>query len=89
MNREVLVDEEVDTLVRVMPSGEIRPTSFMWRNKTRYVGEIGRTWEERVDGRTLRCYLVQAVDSDTFELRWDPASGSWHIHRAWLRDLLV
>ncbi|MEZ4559460.1 MAG: hypothetical protein R2854_24000 [Caldilineaceae bacterium] len=39
-----------------MPSGEIRPTSFLWRNKTRYVGDIGRTWEERVDGRTLRCY---------------------------------
>ena len=66
MNREVLVDEQVDALVRVMPTGEIRPTSFLWRNKTRYVGDIGRTWEERVDGRTLRCYMVQSVDRNTF-----------------------
>ncbi|MCB9159574.1 MAG: hypothetical protein H6644_06925 [Caldilineaceae bacterium] len=89
MNREVLVDEQVDALVRVMPSGEIRPTSFLWRNKTRYVGDIGRTWEERVDGRTLRCYMVQSVDRNTFELRWDPAADVWSIHRAWLRDALA
>ena len=89
MNREVLVDEQVDALVRVMPSGEIRPTSFLWRNKTRYVGDVGRTWEERVDGRTLRCYMVQSVDRNTFELRWDPAADVWSIHRAWLRDALA
>ena len=89
MQREVLVDEQVDTLVRVMPTGEIRPTSFMWRNKTRYVGDIGRMWEERVQGRTLRCYMIQAVDNNTFELRWDPASDIWTIHRAWLRDVMV
>ena len=89
MNREVLVDEQVDALVRVMPSGEIRPTSFLWRNKTRYVGDIGRTWEERVAGRTLRCYMVQSVDRNTFELRWDPAADVWSIHRAWLRDALA
>ena len=89
MNREVLVDEQVDALVRVMPTGEIRPTSFLWRNKTRYVGDIGRTWEERVDGRTLRCYMVQSVDRNTFELRWDPAADVWSIHRAWLRDALA
>lgn len=89
MNREVMVDEEVDALVRVMPSGEIRPTSFLWRNKTRYVGDIGRTWEERVGGRTVRCYMIQSVDSNTFELRWDPAADTWSIHRAWLRDAIA
>lgn len=89
MNQEVLVDEEVDALVRVMPSGNIRPTSFLWRNKTRYVGDIGRVWEERVAGRTLRCYMVQSVDNNVFELRWDPAGDTWSIHRAWLRDALV
>lgn len=89
MHREVLVDEQVDALIRVMPTGEIRPTSFLWRNKTRYVGDIGRMWEERVQGRTLRCYMVKAVDNNTFELRWDPASDRWTIHRAWLQDLMV
>ncbi|MCB0129248.1 MAG: hypothetical protein KDD78_00305 [Caldilineaceae bacterium] len=89
MNREVIVDEVVDALMRVKTTGEIVPTSFLWRNKTRYVGEIGRTWEERIEGRTVRCFLVQAVDNNTFELRWDPALDQWSIHRAWLRDLLV
>ena len=86
---EVLVNEEVDTLARMMPDGEIRPTSFLWRDRTRYVSTIGRVWEERVDGRTLRCFMVQAVNSETFELRWDPAANRWKIHRAWLRDLMV
>ena len=89
MNSEVIVDEEVDVLLRVLPSGALQPTSFLWRNKTRYVGDVGRTWEERVDGRTLRCYLVQAVDNNTFELRWDPAADVWTIHRAWLRDMVA
>lgn len=89
ISREVLVNEQVDALWRVMANGELRPTSFIWRDKTRYVSEVGRTWEERVGGRTLRCYLIQAVDSNTFELRWDPAADRWEIHRAWLRDAVA
>ncbi len=89
MNREVVVDEAVDALVRVMPTGELRPTSFLWRDKTRYVADVGRQWEERVEGRTLRCYLVMTVDKNTFELRWEPAADRWTIHRAWLRDVAV
>lgn len=89
MIREVLVNEPVDALWRVSPNGEIRPTSFVWRDKTRYVGNVGRHWEERVAGKTLRCYLVQAVDSQTYELRWDPASDLWQVHRAWLQDTVV
>lgn len=89
MNREVLVDEAVDALVRVMPTGELRPTSFLWRDKTRYVADVGRQWEERVEGRTLRCYMVITVDNNAFELRWEPAADRWTIHRAWLRDVAV
>lgn len=86
---EVLVNEAVDALVRMLPSGEVQPTSFLWRDKTRYVSTVGRVWEERVSGRTLRCFLIQSVDGNTFELRWDPAANSWIIYRAWLQDLLV
>jgi hypothetical protein len=89
MVREVLVNEPVDALVRVLANGEVRPTSFLWRNKTRYVSDIGRGWEERADGKALRCFLLQTVDNNTFELRWDPGSNEWSIHRAWLRDLVV
>ena len=89
MNREVIVDETVDTLVRLMPDGQIRPTSFLWRSRTRYVGETGRTWEERVGGRTLRCYLIKDVADNTFELRWDVAADEWMIHRAWLNEAIA
>ena len=81
---EVLVNEPVTTLIRVMPNGEVLPTSFIWRDRTRYVSEVGRVWEERVGGKTLRCYLIQAVDNSTFELRWDPGENQWALHRAWL-----
>ena len=89
MVREVVVNEPVNTLWRVLPNGDIRPTSFIWRDKTRYVADVGRMWEERVGGRTLRCYLIQAADTNTFELRWDAAAAVWEIHRAWLRDAVV
>ncbi|MBW7881264.1 MAG: hypothetical protein H3C34_01275 [Caldilineaceae bacterium] len=85
MTKEVLVDEPIEMLMRVMPAGDIRPTSFIWRDRTRYVSEVGRQWEERVAGRMQRCYLIQAVDNNTFEVRWDPANNTWTLHRAWLR----
>jgi len=89
MTREVLVNEPINALVRMLPNGEIRPTSFLWRDKTRYVGDVGRHWEERIQGKTVRCYLIQTVDNNTFELRWDPADDAWTVHRAWLRDVVV
>lgn len=89
MNQELLVNETISTLVRVTPAGEVRPTSFVWRDRTRYVDTIGRMWEERVEGRTLRCYMIQAVDGSTFELRWNPDGNQWTLHRAWLRVAVV
>jgi len=89
MASEVLIEEPIDVLVRVLPDGQIRPTSFLWRDRTRYVNDVGRQWEERVAGRSLRCYLVQTVDGNTYELRWDPAGDAWTVHRGWLRDLAV
>lgn len=89
MNQQVLVNESVRMLTRLMSGGEVRPTSFVWRDKTRYVDVIGRQWEERVAGKSVRCYLIQSVDNNTFEVRHDPASDEWTLHRAWLRDLAV
>ena len=84
--REVLVNEAVNALWRVLPSGEIRLSSFIWRDRTRYVAAVGRHWEERVAGHTVRCYLIQAADGSTYELQWDPAADTWELHRAWLHD---
>lgn len=89
MASEVLVNEEADVLVRVLRNGAVRPTSFLWRNRTRYVDNVGRTWEERVEGRTVRVYLVQSVDNTTYELRYDPTADRWTVHRAWFSDLVA
>ena len=89
MVREVIVDEEVDVIVRVLSDASVLPTSFLWRNQTRYVGGIGRQWSERVDGSTVRVYMVQAVDNSAYELRYDPAADRWTIHRAWLADAVA
>jgi hypothetical protein len=89
MISEVLVNEPVDVLVRVLPNGAVQPTSFLWRSKTRYVSDVGRQWEERVGGKSLRCYLLKTVEENTYELRWDPAANEWRIQRAWLRNLVV
>lgn len=86
MTTEVFVNEEINVLVRVMPSGSIQPTSFLWRNKNRYVSTVGRTWEERIQGKSIRCYLVQAVDNSSYEIRWDPAADQWTVYRAWLPE---
>ncbi|MEZ4623046.1 MAG: hypothetical protein R2867_47150 [Caldilineaceae bacterium] len=87
--KEVLVEETIDALVRVMKDGTIRPTSFLWRDRTRYVADIGRQWEERVSGQTFRFYLVQTVDGNTFELTFHPAANQWAVQRAWLRDVVA
>ena len=89
MAREVLVEEPINALVRVMADGNVRPTSFLWRDRTRYVNHIGRQWEERQAGQLVRHYLVQTVDENTYELCLVPATNAWSIRRAWLRDLVV
>jgi hypothetical protein len=89
MAREVLVNEEAEVLVRVLRDGSVRPTSFLWRDRTRYVSDVGRTWEERVEGRTLRVYLIKAVDNTTYELRYDPAADRWTVNRAWFSNLVA
>ena len=69
MNRELLINEPVETLIRVLPNGDVRPTSFVWRDRTRYVNDVGRHWEEIVNGKRLHCYLIQAVDNTTYQLQ--------------------
>jgi hypothetical protein len=89
MPSEVLIDEPIDVLLRTLPNGEVRPTSFLWRDRTRYVSDVGRQWEERIGGRSVRCFLVMTVDGNSYQLHWDPAANAWSVHRGWLRDLAV
>ncbi|MBI1296383.1 hypothetical protein GC175_15630 [bacterium] len=88
MTVELMVDEPVRVLVRMLPNGKIVPTSFVWRDRTRYVGDVGRQWEERVDGKSVRCFLIKNVQNETYELRWDPAGDDWRIYRAWMHNVV-
>jgi hypothetical protein len=88
MTVELMVDEPVRVLVRMLPNGKVVPTSFIWRDRTRYVGDVGRQWEERVDGKSVRCFLIKSVENETYELRWDPTADDWRIYRAWMRNLV-
>ena len=89
MMRELLVDESTSVLIRVLPNGDVRPTSFIWRDRTRYVSEVGRVWEERIGGKTMHCYLIQSVDNSTFELHWEAGENLWTVHRAWLPAVMA
>lgn len=88
MTVELMVDEPVRVLVRMLPNGKVVPTSFIWRDRTRYVGDLGREWEERVGGKSVRCFLIKSVENETYELRWDPAGDDWRIYRAWVRNVV-
>jgi hypothetical protein len=87
MSVEVLIDETARVLTRIMPDGEVLPTSFVWRDKTRYVADVGRRWEERIQGQNVRCYLIKAADNNVYELRWNPGADEWTVHRAWLENI--
>jgi hypothetical protein len=66
-----------------LPDGMIRPTAFIWRDRTRYIADHGRQWDEEADGTTWRCYLVRTPAGETFELRCVLAEGRWILYRMW------
>lgn len=81
-----LINEPVLVQARFLPDGRVQPTAFIWRNRTRYVADWGRQWDETADAITWRCYLVRTPTQETFELRYAPAEGRWILARAWLRQ---
>lgn len=80
------INEPVLVQTRFLPDGRVQPTAFIWRNRTRYVADWGRQWDETADAVTWRCYLVRTPTQETFELRYAPAEGRWILARAWLRQ---
>ena len=79
------VNEPIPAQARFLPDGHIQPTAFIWRDRTRYIADHGREWEEAADGVAWRCYLVRTPTGETFELRCALAEGRWILSRAWLR----
>jgi hypothetical protein len=78
------IGESIFVQARFAPEGGVQPVAFIWRDRTRYVAALGREWQEEIEGRVWRCYLVQTPTAETFELRLDPEGMRWVLARAWL-----
>jgi Domain of unknown function (DUF6504) len=85
MSLPEFVGEPILVQARFLPEGGVQPVAFIWRNRTRYVAALGREWKEEAEGTHWRCYLVQAPNEETFELRLDSAAMRWILARAWLK----
>jgi hypothetical protein len=83
-NAPKFVNEPVLVQARFLPDGQVQPTAFIWRERTRYIADTGRQWEEPLDGVKWRHYLVRTPNLETFELRYAPGEGRWLLARAWL-----
>ncbi len=86
MSEQIAVDEPVRVAIRTLPSGKIVPKLFVWQGQTHYVSAQGRQWAEGRDGKRVRCFLVQTLNQNAYELRWDAAEDVWSLHRAWLMN---
>ena len=86
MSQWQFVDEPVMVQARFNAQGRAQPVAFVWRNRTRYITDQGRDWVEEADSDApCRCFLVQAANGDTFELRLELKTLCWRLHRAWLQ----
>ena len=70
------INEPILVQARFLPDGQVLPTAFIWRERTRYIADHGRQWEETVDDTTWRCYLTRTPTGETFELRYALARGA-------------
>lgn len=86
MSLPTFVNEPILVQARFLPDGRVQPTAFIWRERTRYIADWGRQWDETIDGVTWHCYLVRTPVQETFELRSVLAEGRWVLARAWLHE---
>ena len=77
------INEPILVQARFLPDGRVLPTAFIWRERTRYIADHGRQWEETVDDTTWRCYLTRTPTGETFELRCALSEGRWVLYRIW------
>lgn len=83
MSLPEFISEPILVQARFLPDGRVQPTAFIWRERTRYVTDWGRQWQEETNGITWRCFLIRTPNHETFELRYAPTEGRWILARAW------
>ena len=80
-----LLNEPVSVEVQVRRDGTARPLAFSWQGRRYEVTSWGREGTVTREGRTLRCYLVQTVGSESWELCQDAGTSEWKLARHWAR----
>ena len=88
MSRHTAVNEAIDVTIRVLPSGKIAPKSFSWQGRTHYVVALGRQWDERMDGRRIRCFLGTDAGAEFILSSLDAAEDVWVLYQAWHADFV-
>ena len=78
------INEPIIVQARFLPDGAVQPTAFIWRERTRYIADWGRQWDEQA---TASVALPPGPHRglETFELRF---AGRRVVGAApaWLRD---
>lgn len=83
------LDEPVAVQVRFSADGRVRPTAFLWRGQRHALVSWGRQWTAESDDGAWRCFLVQTVNGDAAELRWNQRTHQWWLVRIWRREALT
>jgi hypothetical protein len=85
MSTPVFINKTVLVETHIAADGQITPLSFIWNGRRYRISDTGRQWDETDGSVQWRCYLVRA-GSQPFELRLDPANGTWLLARTWMED---
>ncbi|HEX9115402.1 MAG TPA: hypothetical protein VGA61_04985 [Anaerolineae bacterium] len=83
------INEPVLVEARSLPDGSWRPLAFQWQGRHHQITELGRQWQEDVDGIVWRCFMIRTGDGSAFELCLDTAAGRWLLGRAWPAQQVV
>ena len=78
-------NDTVTVEAQFIPEGEVRPTSFTWRERRWTIVGLGRQWDD-ADGRHV---LVEAPNGSRFELCLISPKGGWRLLRAWERTYMA
>jgi hypothetical protein len=77
------INEPVSVEVYAPPEGSVRPLAFRWQERRYEIESWGREATRMLDGRDMRCYLVQTAGPETWELCRDLETGQWTLSRRW------
>ena len=81
----MFINEVVGVEVRPREGKPALPLAFTWRGHRHEIDAWGREGEERYQGHTWHCHLVQTAGPETWEICQNAETGQWKIMRHWPR----